>query len=204
MQKLIFLIFFHFFLQILTFAQSLERTGFVDVKKLEPSIVIDIKYADDDNFVHQKIYDCAACYLRKEVANQIIFIHKELQKAGLKLKLFDCYRPKQYQQRLWDKKPDARFVTPPKRGSEHSKGAAVDLTIVDSNNKELDFGTSYDFFGKEAYQTYQNLPKKTLENRALLKNIMAKYGFRAIRTEWWHYSYVKKVFPLSNILWDCE
>jgi zinc D-Ala-D-Ala dipeptidase len=190
-------------LPFISSAQKLEESGFVDIKKLDPTILIDIKYASKDNFVHQVIYDCAACYLRKEVASQIVKINKELQLNGLKLKLFDCYRPRQYQQRLWDKKPDARFVTPPQKGSEHGKGAAVDLTIVDSNNKELDFGTPYDFFGKEAYQNYSKFPSTTLQNRKKLKNVMIKYGFKPIRTEWWHYSYQKKSFPLCSVLWEC-
>jgi zinc D-Ala-D-Ala dipeptidase len=77
------------------------------------------------------------------------------------------------------------------------------LTIVDKNNKELDLGTPYDFFGKEAYQSYTKFPVATLKNRKLLKNIMIKYGFKPIRTEWWHYSYQKK-YPLSSILWECH
>jgi len=65
-------------------------------------------------------------------------------------------------------------------------------------------GTEFDYFGVKAYQTTKNLPKKVLQNRELLKSIMEKHGFRAIRTEWWHYSYAKIHYPLSDWLWKCK
>ncbi len=179
------------------------ENGFVEVISLDPTIRIDIKYATADNFVKQKMYNCGRCYLRPEVAAAIVKIHQNLQKKGLGLKIWDGYRPRPFQQRLWDKVPDDRYVTNPKKGSMHNRGAAVDLTIVDKNGKELDMGTPYDFFGEKAYQTYTDLPKNVLENRKLLKESLAEEGFLHIRTEWWHYSYTKKKYALSDWLWDC-
>lgn len=179
------------------------ENGFVEVNRLEPSILIDIKYATTDNFVKAKMYNCGRCFLRPEVANAIIGVHKKLQKQGLGLKIWDGYRPRPFQQRLWDKVPDERYVTNPKKGSMHNRGAAVDLTIVDKKGKELDMGTPFDFFGEKAYQTYTNLPEKVLGNRKLLRETMASEGFKHIRTEWWHYSYTKKKYSLSDWMWDC-
>jgi len=179
------------------------ENGFIEVSSLDPTIKIDIKYATTDNFVKEKMYDCGRCYLRPEVAEAIVRVHKKLQKKGLGLKIWDGYRPRPFQQRLWNKMPDARFVTNPKKGSMHNRGAAVDLTIVDKNGKELDMGTPYDFFGEKAYQTYTNLPKNILANRKLLKESLVQEGFKPIRTEWWHYSYSLKYYALSDWLWNC-
>lgn len=175
-----------------------------DIQVLDPTIAIDLRYATTNNFVKAKMYDCARCFLRPDVAKAIDDIQKELQKKGLGLKMFDCYRPRPVQQKLWDKVPDARYVTPPWKGSMHNRGMAVDLTIVDAAGKELDMGTTYDFFGEEAYHTYTNLPKKVLDNRTLLKEIMEKHGFQHIRTEWWHYSYKNSSHELSDWLWKCH
>jgi zinc D-Ala-D-Ala dipeptidase len=178
------------------------ENGFIEITKLDPTILIDIKYATEDNFVKEKMYNCGRCFLRPEVAQAIVKAHKQLQTKGLGIKIFDGYRPRPFQQRLWNKVPDDRYVTNPKKGSMHNRGAAVDLTIVDKKGKELDMGTPFDFFGEKAYHTYTDLPKPVLENRALLKSTLATFGFKHIRTEWWHYSYTLKQYALSDWLWD--
>ena len=178
--------------------------GFVELKNLDSSIQIDIKYATTDNFVKEKMYNCGKCFLRPEVANAIVAAQKIVQKKGYGLKMFDCYRPRPFQQKLWDKVPDDRYVTPPAKGSMHNRGAAVDITLVDKNGKEIDMGTPFDFFGEKAYQTYTNLPKDVLNHRKLLTETLESVGFKRIRTEWWHFSFQKKKYTLSDWLWDCK
>lgn len=181
-----------------------QSNGFSEVKALDPSIQLDIKYATTDNFTKSQIYDCAKCLLRPEAAAAIVEAHKTLKKKGLGLKMFDCFRPRPYQQKLWDKVPNPDYVTPPAKGSMHSRGAAVDLTIVDANGKELDMGTPYDFFGREAHTDNLSLPPKVLANRKLLRQTLEAVGFKGIRTEWWHFSYKDKVWPLSDYVWPCN
>lgn len=180
------------------------QSGFLELTALDPSILLDIKYATTDNFTKSKIYDCPRCYLRKEAAEAVVKAHRSLKKKGLGLKMFDCYRPKPYQQRLWDKVPDPNYVTPPAKGSMHSRGAAVDLTLVDEQGNELDMGTPYDFFGREAHSDNMSLDPKILENRKLLRETLEAVGFRGIRTEWWHFSYQQKSWPLSSYVWPCK
>lgn len=181
-----------------------ETGGFSDVAALDPGIRLDIRYATANNFTKSKIYDCPRCLLRPEAAEAIVKANKALKAKGFSLKMFDCYRPRPYQQRLWDKVPNPDYVTPPAKGSMHSRGAAVDLTIVDAQGKELDMGTPYDFFGKEAHTDYKGLSAKVLQNRNLLRNALEAVGFKGIRTEWWHFSYQKKNYPLSDYLWPCS
>lgn len=177
-----------------------------DFKEITPmsGIVIDIKYATSDNFTKKQIYPCGKCFLRPEATDRIVKAHKILkEKYGYGLKMFDCYRPRPAQQRLWDVVPNADYVTPPAKGSMHNKGLAVDLTIVDEKGKELDMGTPYDFFGKEAHTDNLSLPKHVLENRNILKSVMNEVGFKGIRTEWWHFS-LEAGAPLSSWEWKCQ
>jgi zinc D-Ala-D-Ala dipeptidase len=167
-------------------------------------LVIDIKYATKDNFTKKVIYPCGKCYLRPLAATAIFKANTILkEKYGYKLKMFDCYRPRPAQQRLWDVVPNPDYVTPPAKGSMHNKGLAVDLTIVDKNGKELDMGTPYDFFGEKAHTDNLTLPKNVLENRTILKDVMKSVGFDGIRTEWWHFSY-KTTAGLSSWEWACN
>ena len=186
-----------------TSKQTVQHPGFVDVVQLDPSIRLDIRYATTDNFTKAKIYDCPACLLRVEAAQALVKAHKALQKKGLGLKMFDCYRPRPYQQRLWNKVPNPDYVTPPTKGSMHSRGAAVDLTIVDASGKELDMGTPYDFFGVEAHTDYKKHSSKIQANRDLLREALDAVGFKGIRTEWWHFSYQAKDYALSDYVWPC-
>lgn len=181
-----------------------DTSVWVELVTLEPGILLDLKYATTDNFVKAQLYECPRCFLRADVAYAIRNIHRELRRKGYGLKMYDCYRPLGIQWKLWEKVPDPRYVADPRKGSMHNRGSAVDLSIVDADGNELDMGTHFDFFGKEAYHDYTALPKEVLANRTLLKNTMLKHGFRSTRTEWWHYSYTKRSYPLSRMEWSCE
>lgn len=164
---------------------------------------LDIRYAGDQNFVEEQMYDCGRCFLRPEAAAALKAVQRELYAQGYDLLLLDCYRPRPVQQMLWDKVPDARYVTPPSRGSMHNRGLAIDLTLADSLGRELDMGTPYDFFGRAAWSTYTRLPDSVLQRRRLLRSAMDAQGFAGIRTEWWHFSFRRAQYPLDDWLWPC-
>ncbi len=178
-------------------------TGWVDVQWLDSTIQVDIKYATRDNFVGEVLYPCERCVLRQEVAEALIRVHRSTMLKGYGIKVFDCYRPRPIQQLLWDKVPDAHYVTPPSKGSMHNRGVAVDVTLVDVQGRQMEMGTPYDFFGPEAHHTYQDLPQEVLHRRIFLRDEMAKEGFLHIRTEWWHYSLKGTAFELSDFMWPC-
>ncbi len=181
-----------------------DDLDWVEIKSLDKSFIYDLRYATSNNFVHKKMYPCAKCYVRPEVALALYKIQNELKNRGLGLKLFDCYRPGKVQKELWKMVPDPRYVADPKKGSMHNRGLAIDVTIVDSNGKELDMGTPFDYFGKEAYHSYKKFPDTILKNRNLLKRIMLKYNMEPITSEWWHYSYRKRPYPVEQWIWDCN
>ena len=180
-----------------------DTTQWTELIALAPDIMLDLKYATEDNFVQSKMYDCGRCFLRPKVAEALVRVQQTLRKQDLGLKMFDCYRPRPIQWKLWEKVPDPRYVTDPRKGSMHNRGAAVDLGLVDLAGNELDMGAPFDFFGQRAYQTYIDLPDSILQRRRLLRSTMEAQGFHAIRTEWWHYSF-NGGFELSDMVWKCE
>ena len=96
-----------------TISYDYDTTIWTDIGLVDTSINLDLKYATADNFVKEKMYPCGRCFLRPAVATRIIQAQKILQKKDLGLKLFDCYRPKPIQEKLWKKVPNANYVTPP-------------------------------------------------------------------------------------------
>jgi D-alanyl-D-alanine dipeptidase len=174
-------------------------TTLVNLSELSPDLIYDLKYATEDNFLKEKVYDCDDCFLRFGTIKALILANNLLlQRKGFRLKLFDCYRPLSIQKKMWKIMPDSRYVANPyTSGSQHNRGGAVDLTIVDSNDKELDMGTPFDHFGKESHYDYPTLSEEVKANRALLRSTMETAGFKSITTEWWHFSY--GLFPLSDI-----
>lgn len=180
--------------------------SFVNVKNISDKIVTDIRYATKNNFTKVKLYDCSTCLLRYEVLLDLLKAEKEFEKLGLYIKIFDAYRPLSVQKKMWKKFPNPIYVANPyKKGSIHNRGSAVDLTLIDKNGKELDMGTVFDFFGREAHRDYKNLPKEVLENRSVLRKIMENSNFRSIISEWWHFSHKKAYFyPVSDIKIPCK
>jgi D-alanyl-D-alanine dipeptidase len=105
---------------------------------------------------------------------------------------------------MWKIMPDDRYVgNPYGNGSVHNKGAAVDLTLVDAQGQELDMGTGFDHFGREAHHAYKELAPQVLENRKLLKQSMENGGFLPITSEWWHYFYKNNGYSIGNFKPSC-
>ncbi len=160
------------------------------IKNHIPTIVFDLKYATTDNFTHQQVYETPSCYARIEVINALQKVQVELAKHGLGLKIWDAYRPWQAQCKFWELVPDEMYVSDPRKGGRHTKGTAIDVTLVDlATGEELEMPTEFDDFTVKAHSTYADLTPQVLANRSLLKNIMEKHGFKVARTEWWHYDY---------------
>lgn len=169
------------------------------------SIALDLRYASRDNFTDEQIYPCPRCFLHPDLARRILQLAGDIhQRYGWQLKLFDCYRPRPAQQRLWDIVPNASYVTPPHKGSMHNRGLAVDLTLVDSAGIEMDMGTEFDFFGRAAHTDHTDLDPMVLHHRKILYKLMELHGLSGIRTEWWHYSLRDVSADLSDWEWNCD
>lgn len=190
---------------LLTFVVWGQQSDFVRLKDLSPDFVYELKYATPDNFLKQAVYDCGECYLRKSTAEALVKANEAFKQLGYRIKLFDCYRPLSVQKKMWKILPGTHYVANPAKGSKHNRGAAVDLTLVDAEGKELNMGTPFDFFGKEAHHTYTQHSKEVLENRKLLKETLDKYNFKSIYSEWWHYEYRPEMqSKVENFEWQCN
>ena len=190
---------------LLSFVVWGQQSDFVRLKDLSPDFVYELKYATPDNFLKQAVYDCGECYLRKSTAEALVKANKAFKQLGYRIKLFDCYRPLSVQKKMWKILPGTHYVANPAKGSKHNRGAAVDLTLVDAQGKELNMGTPFDFFGKEAHHTYTQHSKEVLENRKLLKDTLDKYNFKSIYSEWWHYEYRPEMqSKVENFEWQCN
>lgn len=178
---------------------------FVNTKNYTEDLVYDMRYATENNFLNAKVYDCAECYLRYRTVVALVKANEAFQKLGYSIKIFDCYRPLDVQKKMWEIVPNPAYVANPAKGSIHNRGGAVDITLVDVNNVELDMGTSFDFFGKEAAHEFNGFSKTVLDNRKLLKTIMEANGFKALPSEWWHYDIVSETLaPVANFKWECD
>jgi D-alanyl-D-alanine dipeptidase len=173
----------------LNLAQSLlpYDARLIDIQKVNPNIVLDIRYAKDNNFLKRKVYPKERCVLRGAAIRRLAQVQQDLEKRGLGLKVFDCYRPLSVQKLMWQIKPDPRYVANPARGSRHNRGAAVDLTLVDRNGKELEMPTDFDNFTERAHRNYRGGSAQARKNSKLLEDVMKKYGFIPLATEWWHF-----------------
>jgi len=159
----------------------------VTLTSVSPSLVLDIRYATNDNFLGKQIYSLPAAFLRRSVAQRLHRVQEELMHRGLGLKIWDAYRPLSVQQALWQVVPDSRYVADPLKGSMHNRGAAVDVTLVDLQGHELSMPTGFDDFTERAHLSYQPSDLISLTNRQILTDVMSKYGFQPLTTEWWHF-----------------
>ncbi len=165
---------------------------------------LELRYADESNFTGKQIYDCGRCFLQRDAGEKLIRLQRDIAKRyGWRLRLYDCYRPRPAQQRLWDIMPNASYVTPPHKGSMHNRGLAIDVTIDDKDGRPMDMGSDFDHFGKEAHIDIYDHTDEVLRNRRILQKLMELHGFKGIRTEWWHYSLRGVSSELSAWEWGC-
>ncbi|MDR6942244.1 M15 family metallopeptidase [Mucilaginibacter pocheonensis] len=162
----------------------------VEIKKYIPAIVLDIRYATTNNFMHRRMYAQPKAYARLPVVKALQLIEADLQTRGLGLKIYDAYRPYSVTVKFYEMASDTNFVADPRKGSKHNRGCAIDLSLIDlKTDKELDMPTGFDSFSKKAAANYPAITRQQFENRELLKTIMQSHGFTVLNTEWWHYDF---------------
>jgi len=161
----------------------------VDIAAYLPSALVELRYMREDNFLGRAVYPPEArCLLRESVAQRLVRVAERLAKEGLRLKLWDCYRPWSVQKAMWELLPKPGFVANPATGSHHNRGAAVDLTLANAEGEELEMPTPFDEFSPRARQgATEGIPTAAVHNRDKLKAAMEAEGFLANRAEWWHF-----------------
>ncbi len=176
-------------------------SALVEVAPPRFDVALSLAYAAADNMVGRPIYRRAACYLHRDAAALLERAIALAAAQGLKLKLFDGYRPVEAQWALWRHCPDPAFIADPRRGSPHSRGVALDLTLVRAETGEaLDMGSGFDDLTPRAFHGSAEPHMAAQRNRMLLLGLMATAGWDHYRNEWWHYQlFAPRRYPL---LWD--
>lgn len=166
-----------------------EDADFVKVKDYIPDIVVELRYATENNFTGQQIYDFTELWLRYGTVKKLMAVQAELRESGLCLKVWDGFRPTAAQFRLWEVCPNATYVANPNNGfSSHSRGNTVDLTLVYADGTELTMPTGFDDFSTLADRDYSDCSPEAASNARFLENIMTEHGFKPYAGEWWHFS----------------
>ena len=195
-------------------AQDQRPAAFVDAATVVPGLVVEMRYVTDNNFVGQRVdgYEKPVCLLTRQAAQALAEVGRDLSSRGLKLKVFDCYRPKRavahfvrWAQAVNDlKNKSAYYPDLDKRQlftdgyiathSGHSRGSTVDLTMAGAAG-ELDMGTPFDFLSPRSNTSNPTVSVEAHKNRMLLAAAMGKHGFRPYGKEWWHFTLRGEPFP---------
>lgn len=150
-------------------------------------VLIDLIYAGSNNFTGQVIYEHALCFLHPQAEACLRRAIGAARGYGLKLKVFDAFRPQEAQEALWAVAPNPGYVADPAKGSNHTRGVAVDLTLVRGDGDVLDMGTPVDTMTPASHHFYAGHAAPVQVNRMLLLTIMLEAGFVHHPNEWWHY-----------------
>ena len=170
----------------------------VEITPESHDVRIDLKYATADNFTGKPVYRAdARCFLHAEAAEKLAVAVKLAKTQGYRFIVYDAYRPSEAQWKLWEHTPDPSFLADPRRGSPHSRGVAVDLTLCTWNFTPLDMGTAFDEFHPRSHHGRVDINAEAQRNRLLLMGIMTTAGWDFYRNEWWHYQlFNSRSYPL--------
>lgn len=159
----------------------------IEIQQPDFDVEIDIAYATPDNFTGAPVYVRAGCYLHEAAAAALAEAIRLAGILDLRFRIFDALRPTEAQWALWNHTPDPDFLADPRRGSPHSRGVAVDLTLIDAAGNDLDMGTGFDAFTPLSHHGNPGIAADAQRNRHLLMGIMTTAGWDFYRNEWWHY-----------------
>ena len=169
----------------------------VEIAAAEFDVEFEIAYATANNLTGKPIYRRAACYLHADAAKLLDRAIALATELGLRLKIFDAFRPVEAQWVLWNHTPDPEFLADPRKGSPHSRGIAIDLTLIDGTGTPLEMGTEFDAFTPDAHHGVTEVSVKAQGTRYLLLGLMMAAGWDFYRNEWWHYQmFDAKRYPL--------
>ena len=212
-----FIIFFTVLISSQISSQTLPK-GFSYVSEIDATIKKELRYGTSNNFIGKPIdgYLKDSLIISTPAAKALKEIQTKLMLSGLSLKIFDAYRPQQAVNHFvrWAKVMNDTLMKqlyyPDVQKSElftlgfiasksgHTRGSTVDLSIVDvKTNKEVDMGSSYDFFGEKSHPFYKKITEAQMKNRMLLRTIMIKNGFIPYDNEWWHFTLKDEPYPTT-------
>ena len=161
----------------------------VKIRDYIPDALVDLRYATADNFTGQVIYEFTEPYLRYGSVKKLMAVQEALRELGLNMKIWDGFRPFSAQIKMWEVFPDDTYVADPTIGaSNHNRGCAIDLTLVDKEGNELEMPSAFDDFSTQADRDYSDCTETAAQHAQLLEILMEKHGFKGYSGEWWHFN----------------
>lgn len=162
---------------------------YVEVLDYIPDVVVDLKYATEDNFTGVVIYDFNEAYLRYGTVKKLAVVQEKLKSLGYRIKIWDAYRPFEAQKKLWEVCPDPRYIANPANGMKaHNLGGTIDMTIVTLEGEKVEMPSGFDEFSVIADRDYSDVSEEARNNAVMLEQIMTECGFEGYEGEWWDYS----------------
>jgi D-alanyl-D-alanine dipeptidase len=175
----------------------------VELKRLDKSIKLDVRYATVNNFAGRAVYKEARAFMQRPAAEALVRVSRALREKGYGLAVFDAYRPWFVTKLFWDITPEEKkqFVANPSKGSRHNRGCAVDLTLYDlKTGREVTMTGEYDEMSEHSHINYAGGTQEQRRLRDLLRAAMEAEGFAVYEPEWWHYDYKDwKQYPILNL-----
>ncbi len=162
-------------------------TRLIEIEPKAYDVELALAYATPDNLAGRPVYAREAAFLNAEAASRLARACELAAALGLRFRIYDAFRPREAHDQLWAARPDPEFVADPARGSDHSRGAAIDLTLIDASGQPLDMGTGFDAFEKASYHGATDIPPEAQRNRFVLLGLMTAAGWGHNPHEWWHY-----------------
>lgn len=185
---------------------NFKPSDLVELTRLDPSIRLDIRYADTTNFMSTRFYDEPRAFLQRPAAEAVVRVHRRLRSMGYGLLVHDGYRPWYVTRMFWDGTDAVNhtFVADPSRGSRHNRGAAVDLTMFElATGRPIETTGSYDEFSTRSYPFYPGGSSRQRWYRDLLRRVMEEEGFNVYEAEWWHFDYHDwRSYRIGNQVFD--
>lgn len=210
-----------FAISLLVMGQAMALPpGFVYLKDIDPTIIQEIRYDTNNNFVGRRIagYEAPECILTKKAAMALSKVQQRLRQQSLGLLVYDCYRPQTavndfiaWSHNPHDQKMKLTYYPRINKAdlfrldyiaarSGHTRGSTVDLTVVHYPNSDLkpvpkEMGTPFDYLDPLSHPLSSHISQLARRNQLFLRNIMYQAGFVPIKTEWWHYSLRDEPYP---------
>jgi zinc D-Ala-D-Ala dipeptidase len=171
----------------------------IEITPKTHGVTVSLAYAGPDNFTGKAVYGRAICLLHSDAEKRLRRAIELAAAQGYGIRVFDGFRPSDAQWVLWNHTPDPDFLADPRRGSPHSRGVAVDLTLMDGDGNDLDMGTGFDAFTPLSHHGNTDIAADAQRNRSILLGIMSAAGWDFYSKEWWHYQmFDSRRYPVLN------
>jgi len=173
---------------------SFRESELVELKRLEPTLRLDLRYATPHNFMKRVLYPEARAFLQRPAALALAEVNRKLRPRGLGVSVLDAYRPWRVTRQMWEQAPEnwrrIGYVADPQKGSRHNRGCAVDVSLYDlQTGRYLDMPGAYDEFTERAHADFAGGTTRQRANRDLLIAAMKAEGFEVLDVEWWHFDF---------------